>query len=110
MRQKLVLPALLLLLTVSAGAAELEDHMFSGGKFVEAKKYKEAQREFELAVGLAPDSAEANRLLGLTYAQTGDLDKAAQYSTKAAQLQPSYGVYYLLGLILVWRKHLCSLC
>ncbi len=99
MRLKTLLPALLLLLPLSVYAAETEDHMFSGSKFVQDKKYKEAVREFQTAVQISPDNAEANRLLGLSLAQTGDLDKAVEYSVKAAQLAPNYGTYYLLGLI-----------
>ncbi len=83
----------------SASAAEVKDHLLSGSKFVQEKKFKEAAREFETAVSLAPDNAEANRLLGLSLAQTGDLDRAAEYTVKAAQLKPGYGEYYLLGLI-----------
>ena len=79
--------------------AQTQDHMLSGSQFVKGKKFKEAVREFQIATGLAPDNAEANRLLGLSLAQTGDLDKAAEYSLKAAQLKPNYGTYYLLGLI-----------
>ena len=76
-----------------------QDHMLSGSQFVKDKKFKEAAREFQTAISLAPDNAEANRLLGLSLAQTGELDKAAEYSVKAAQLKPNYGTYYLLGLI-----------
>jgi len=79
--------------------AELEDHLLSGSKFVQDKKYKEAVREFEVAVSIDPKSANANRLLALSLAKTGELDKAVEYAVKAVQLEPNYSVYYLLGLL-----------
>ena len=80
-------------------AGEADDHLLSGSKFIQDKNYKEAAREFETAVSLEPENAEANRLLGLSLAKLGDLDRAAEYNLKAAQLKPSYPVYYILGLI-----------
>lgn len=96
-----VLPILLCLLGIAPilFAAELEDHLLSGSKFTEEKKYAEATREFEVAVSIDPNNANANRLLALSLAKTGDLDKAIMYGQKAVQLAPSYSVYYLLGLI-----------
>ena len=96
---KIMLPALLILTGSYAFAGEVEDHILSGTKFISDKKMKEALREFQTAVDLESENPEANRLLGLTYTHVGDLDNAAKYSLKAAQLKPAYGVYYLLGLI-----------
>jgi tetratricopeptide (TPR) repeat protein len=83
----------------SLWAASVDDYMLSGSKHIEAKSYKEAAKDFETAVQLAPDNADANRLLGLSLAKLGDLDRAAQYSEKSASLKPNYAVYYILGLI-----------
>ncbi len=96
-----VLPILLCLLGIPGAllAGELEDHLFSGSKFTQEKNYKEAVREFEVAVGIDPNDANANRLLALSLAKTGDLDKAVEYGLKAAQIEPNYPIYYLLGLI-----------
>lgn len=88
-----------LTLGACAWAATVEDYMLSGSKHIQDKKYKEAVRDFETAVQLAPDNADANRLLGLSLAKLGDLDRAAQYSEDAARLKPNYAVYYILGLI-----------
>ena len=79
--------------------ADIQDHIFSGTKFANEKKYKEAAREFRVALGIDPDHAEANLLLGLTLANTGELEEAVQYSRKAVALKPSYAGYYNLALI-----------
>ena len=81
------------------GAADVEDHIMSGSKFAQEKKYQEATREYETAVNLDPKNADANLLLGLTLANTGDLDRATKYSTIAVQIKPSYAGYNNLGLI-----------
>ena len=83
----------------SAGAAEVEDHLLSGSKFAQEKKYKEAAREYENAVRLDPQNADANLLLGLTLANTGDLENAVKYSLASVVIKPSYSAYYNLGLI-----------
>lgn len=88
-----------LVLAGGAQAAEVEDHMLSGSKFARDKKYQEAVREYETAVSLDPKNADANLLLGLTLANTGDLERAVQYSLAAVQIKPSYSGYYNLGLI-----------
>ncbi len=89
----------LLMSVASADASEIEDHIMSGNKFVQDKKYQEAVREYETAVKIDPKNATANLLLGLALANTQDLDRAAQYSTISVQLSPTYAGYYNLGLI-----------
>jgi len=98
---RMPLPILLCLLGIAPmlSAAELDDHLFSGSKFAQDKKYKEAVREFEVAVNIDPKSANANRLLALTLAKTGELEKAVGYALKAVQLEPNYPTYYVLGLL-----------
>ena len=83
----------------TAGASEVEDHLLSGSKFAREKNYKEAAREYENAVRIDPQNPDANLLLGLTLANTGDLDNAVRYSLASVQLKPSYSGYYNLGLI-----------
>ena len=95
----LAIVALCLLLSRAAQASDLQDHLLSGSKFSQEKKYKEAIREYEIAVKLDPKSAEANQLLGLTLTVDGDLDRALQYTAEAVKLNPSYSTYYNLGLI-----------
>ena len=89
----------LLAFTGTAGAGEIEDHLLSGSKFAGEKNYKEAAREYENAVRIDPQNPDANLLLGLTLANTGDLDNAVRYSLASVQLKPSYSGYYNLGLI-----------
>ena len=89
----------LFIFTGIAGAAEIEDHLLSGNKFAQDKKYQEAAREYGNAVRLDPKNADANLLLGLTLANVGDLDEAVKYSLAAVALKPSYSGYYNLGLI-----------
>ena len=79
--------------------AEFEDHVFSGNKFVQEKKYKEAAREYQTAIEMNPQSADANLLLGLTLANTKDLDGALRYTQASLLIKPSYSGYYNLGLI-----------
>ncbi len=76
-----------------------KDFMQSGSKFVQDKKYKEAAREFQTAVNLDPNNAEAHLLLGLTLTNLGDFDKAIQSCLKSVELKPSYSGYYNLGVI-----------
>ena len=83
----------------TACAGEVDDHIYSGTKFAQEKNYKEAAREFETAVSLSPDSAQANLLAGLALANTGEFEKAVLFSSKAVELEPSYAGYYNLGLI-----------
>jgi tetratricopeptide (TPR) repeat protein len=80
-------------------AAEVEDHMMAGSKFAQEKKYQDAAREFGIAVGLAPENADANLLLGLSLANAGDLDGAIAATLKAVQLRPNYTGYYNLGIV-----------
>jgi tetratricopeptide (TPR) repeat protein len=83
----------------AAEAAEIQDHVASGNKFVQEKNYKQAVREYETAVQKNPKDADANLLLGLTLANTGELERALQYTQAALQIRPSYSGYYNLGLI-----------
>jgi len=89
----------LFLFAHTAEAGTIEDHILSGNKFVQDKKYQEAIREYETVIKIDPQNPEANLLLGLTLANTGDLDRAVKYSTTAVQLKPTYAGYYNLGLI-----------
>ncbi len=98
---RVALPILLCLLGIPSSllASEVEDHLLSGSKFTQEKNYKEATREFEVAVGIDPNNANANRLLALSLAKAGELDRAVEYGLKAVQIEPNYPIYYVLGLI-----------
>lgn len=98
-RSLLLVSSIPLLAAANLCAATVDEHLLSGSKFIQDKKYKDATREFETAVSLAPENADANRLLGLSLVRSGELDRATEYSLKAARLEPSYPAYYNLGLI-----------
>jgi tetratricopeptide (TPR) repeat protein len=87
------------LTTVHAAPVDITDHLMSGNKLVQEKHYKEAAREYETAVQLDPQNADANLLLGLTLTNTGDLERAVQYTQASIKIRPSYSAYYNLGLI-----------
>jgi tetratricopeptide (TPR) repeat protein len=95
----LIFAGLFLGLETTAFCGTADEHILSGSKFAQEKKYQEAAREFEVAVQEDPENADARLLLGLTLANTGELDKAVQSTLKAIQLRPSYAAYYNLGLI-----------
>ena len=87
------------MMTFQALAADASNQMLSGSKFVQEKKYDEAIREFEAAVSLDPENAEAHLMLGLTYAAKRDLDKALEHTQRSITIKPSYSAYNNLGLI-----------
>ncbi len=98
-RQQFLLISVCVLFSCRAFAAEVSDQLMSGSKFVQEKKYDEAKREFEAAISLDPQNAEAHLLLGLTLAAQKDLDRSLDATLKAIALKPSYSAYNNLGLI-----------
>lgn len=66
---------------------------------MKTQDYKNAAKEYEEALKVDPENAYATLLLGMTYANLKDYDKALQYAEKAVQLQPGFTAYYNLGLI-----------
>ncbi len=86
-------------LTGNAWAADVQDYLMSGSKFVQDKKIDEAIREFKNAVTVDPNNAEAHLLLGLALGSKKDLDQAIEHSLKSASIKPSYSAYNNLGLL-----------
>jgi tetratricopeptide (TPR) repeat protein len=82
-----------------AGAEDTADLIAKGNKFVEKKDYKKALAEYEKAVKKDPSDPKANLLLGLSYANAGDYDKAIQYTQASLKREPSYSGYNNLALI-----------
>src|ERR1700704_2861403 len=99
LRPLAIMVAMIAFFSLLSFAGELEDHITKGSQFVQAKDYKKAAKEYEAAVAINPKNSKANLLLGLTYANTGDLDKAIQYSEASVRSEASYSGYYNLGLI-----------
>ena len=85
-------------------AGELEDRLSKGNQLVKDRLYKEAAREYELALKVDPSNTSVYLLLGLTYAQVGNLEKALDYTQKAVEMDPGYASYYNLGLIHASRQ------
>ena len=55
-----------------------EHHSISGLRLFEEDKYQEAEREFSLAIQIAPEFSQAHAGLGLVKAYTGDQNGAAE--------------------------------
>jgi Tfp pilus assembly protein PilF len=60
-----------------------EHHSVAGLRLLEEDKYKEAEREFSLAIQIAPEFSQAHAGIGLVKAYTGDHDAAAEAIKKA---------------------------
>jgi len=60
---------------------------------------REAQFQFENAIGLKKDSAAAHASLGFLLAETGDRKKALQHLDAAIKLKPSAPVHFLLSAV-----------
>lgn len=78
------------------GSAE---HIDKGNALAQEKKFAEAIQEYQQALSLAPNNSRTNLLLGLTYANAGDLKNALIHMKKCVELDPSYSSYFHLGLI-----------
>ena len=98
--RKLLFPLCTALLVSSpVWAGELENHIDKASVYVKARDYRRAIREYEEVIKINPDHARTNLLLGLVYADIGDLDQAVKYTEKALELDPSYNAYNNLALV-----------
>lgn len=71
---------LLCAVSVQAAPSKAEELIAKGSALVQKKDYKGAAKQFELALAAKPGDPKIQSLLGLTYAQIGDLNKAVEYS------------------------------
>jgi tetratricopeptide (TPR) repeat protein len=62
-------------------------------------KLRNAQAQFERAVGLKKDSSAAHATLGSLLANAGDKKQALKHLSTALKLKPSASVHYLLGAL-----------
>ena len=100
MRVKLIFIIFFLLVSTPAlWAEDAKNYISKGNQFVKTQDYKNAAKEYEEALKVDPENAYATLLLGMTYANLKDYDKALQYAEKAVKLQPGFTAYYNLGLI-----------
>jgi tetratricopeptide (TPR) repeat protein len=74
-----------------------------GNAYRVEKRWDEAQKALEHAVGIAPEDPEANYSLGMVYAQTDHSAKAEEYLRRALAARPKYpealnnlGVLYMM--------------
>ncbi len=82
-----------------AFCGQAEDDISKGNALVQKKDYDGAIKQYEDALKMDPKNAKAHLLLGLTYANKGDLDKALRFTEYALTLEKSYAAYHNLGLI-----------
>ena len=80
-------------------AGEVEDYILKGNQAVKDRRYKDAVQEYEKVINIDPNNSQANLLLGMTYAQMKEYEKAVKYAKKASELSPAYSSFYHLGLI-----------
>lgn len=82
-----------------AFGGQAEDAILKGNEFVHNKDYDSAIKEYEKAAKADPKNAKAHLLLGLSFANKGDLDKALKFTQYAIMLEKSYAAFNNLGLI-----------
>lgn len=82
-----------------SSAGEAQDAILRGNNYVQNREYENAVKEYKEALRVDPQNQKASLLLGLTYANTGDLDEAIKYTQKAVEGEPSYTGFHNLGLI-----------
>lgn len=78
--------------------APLDDLLASASRAMAAQKPTTAEQILKQAVAIAPDSAEAQRLLGVSQLMRGSPDHAIAYLRRAAELNPDdFNVHANLG-------------
>ena len=86
--------------TAGKPASRLEEHLARGNDLAREKKYDEAIGEYELALGIDPNSAVAYYNTATCYDELGKGDDAIRMLKKALQADPGYNkVHYKLGEI-----------
>ena len=66
--------------------------MAKGVAFHNLKRYDEAIRSYDRALALSPGDAGTWHLEGVTYADAGKPERAAECNRRAAELDPRYVV------------------
>lgn len=77
-----------------AASAEAVDHNEQGTRAYMANRYEDAKAQFEIAVGAAPDAAEAHYNLGLTLFALGQGQESRDQFIQAANLAPGNKVIW----------------
>ena len=85
---------------VLAGKPDHFEATFLAGLIQQRKgELRNAQRQFERAVGLKKDSSAAHATLGSLLANVGNKKLALKHLSTALKLKPSASVHYLLGAL-----------
>ena len=70
------------------------DHLRRGKRLYEAKRWKDALREYERAAALDPKNATAFNAQGAAYTQLGKYSESIESYSRAIELDPNYAVAY----------------
>ncbi len=105
----LLAAAFFAILVHSAAFAEPgDDRIVKGNKFVQKKDLKKAIAEYEEALKVSPSHPKAHLLLGMTYANLGDFEKAEKSLLASIKIQPSYEGFHTLGLVYANKSDLAK--
>jgi len=89
-----------LLILLVSGSSQFEEHLKLGQYYLEQKASGRAVTEFEEAVRLEPNRADATYNLGIALRQWGDLPGAEAALRRACHLQPHFPeAHFALGLV-----------
>jgi len=101
-----IIPALVLALSHSSSlwAENAADYIAKGNKLARTKQYTEAIEQYQKASKIDPKNSRTILMIGLCYAQSGDMDQGLSYIRLASKNTPSYIAFYNLGLIYSARK------
>lgn len=108
LRTLLAVALLAFLIPAAAHAEPGDDHILKGNKFVQKKELQKAVAEYEEALKVSPSHPKAHLLLGMTYANLGDFEKAEKALQTSIQSQPSYVGFYTLGLVYANKSDLAK--
>ena len=105
MKTKFLLFYIFLLIFIPiASADKVDDYILKGNQLVKDRRYGDAVKEYEKVLDANANNAQVHLLLGMTYAEMKNYDKALQYTRKASELDPSYPAFYHMGLIYAAKK------
>jgi Tfp pilus assembly protein PilF len=76
--------------STSGATMTADDHYNKGLTLSDAKSYSDALAEFQKAVALRSNFAEAYNMIGFTYRMLGKLDLSLRNYEKALSLQPDF--------------------
>lgn len=104
LKKKFVIQAFVVLILVCGNLYAqdtAEEHYNKGRDYQVQKMYSEAIVEFEEAIRITPNYAEAYDSLGWLYMNTGEIEKGVAYLQKNIEMNPNYApAYTSIGLIL----------